>query len=626
MNPVYLNTNSRAFEVTDRCCGGNKRFIRYSVFVTMLLLTLLMPTSLLAQTTPWCRAMEEAPKADLNDPAVKQAVDIWRKVNAPFESVTGRKTALAVLDRRALWNSQPFSTSAYLCSGAPAVVYVPYPLLDAILVERRYPEDLLAFVLAHELGHRFNDLDRTGQTTLQAFDRPGRGVNDEELADKRAAFYIAAAGYSTRKLAFQETVSFFLKSEFNYRPSDLRKRSAQLLNVLDTFDAYETVYQTALTLAFAEKRDTALRLLAWGDELVQGEGVALTEMKLARAQILMMEAAPYAPWITKAKLPVDVSNLRCLPMYPAHTALWEEPRHYSIARSLSRPEEARKLLIEAMWLLERADILGADPFVTASSKACVAFYLGDAPNAHRYTRDARERLDASTPASVRTALDANTALVAFLGYLNAHPFPDAPGMAPRWVKAANKERKTLGKNELVMGLLDLLATPASNLANNDESKRSPAKKTTDLKRGDIALFELPRHIPLALGGCPAGWETLFNTPVMGSDLAGATDMGLTACRPLSGDMAHTLLKIRLPETTQPQQPRVDIRLLQVEFLPDHLTRGSAWIDGCTQMKKSGVALSGETVYAGSCPEFGLPFGIITVSSDGRVMRAVRIEN
>ncbi len=591
--------------------------------MAVFFLILLAPMILSARPSPWCRMMEEAPKADPNDPVVKRAVRIWRQVNDPFESATGRKTDLAVLDRRAQWDGRDFPTSAYLCAGAPAVVYLPFPLIETILVLRRYPEDLLAFVLAHELGHRFNDLDKAGTATLQAFDRPGRGVNDEELADKRAAFYIAAAGYSTRKLAFRETVSFFLKSEFNYRPSDLRKRSVELLNVLRTFDAYETVYRTALTLAFAERRDAALRLLAWGDELVQGQGVALTEMKLARALVLMMEAAPYAPWIAEARLPADVSHLRCLPTYPTHTALWEEPRRYSITRSLSRQEKARKLLVEALWLLEHAEMQGADPFVTASSKACAAFYLGDASNAKRYLDAARERLDTSAPKAVRAALEANAALIAFLEHLGAHPFPDVPGPAARWAKTAGKNRKILGKNQQVADLLKCLAAPASAKA---AGPRPQTRNSSAKKFGGSSLFELPRHIPLVLGGCPAGWEALFNVPIASTDPNGTTDMGLTACRPLSGGPTRRLWKLRLPETTQPPQPSVDLRMLQVEFPPDRLKRVAAWKNGCTNLRKRGVALSGESVYAGTCPEFGLPEGIVFVSKENRVLRAVRIEN
>ena len=158
-------------------------------------------------------------------------------------------------------------------------------------------------------------------------------------------------------------------------------RHKALLRALDRFGAYEGVYTTGLALLVAGETEAAVRLLAWVDELVDGEGVPLPELKLVRALALMEQAADDAPWLAPLRgSGIELGSLRCRSVMPSHTPLAEDQ---ALTRTRSASDEALavRTLRTPRRLLDRASELGADTLVADSARACVALYIGELPEA-----------------------------------------------------------------------------------------------------------------------------------------------------------------------------------------------------------------------------------------------------
>ncbi|MCO4761399.1 MAG: hypothetical protein KC502_07835, partial [Myxococcales bacterium] len=87
-----------------------------------------------AAPTHICKAFEAAPKADVNAKTTQAVIAVWKKLEAPFAALTGRSTGMTVLSDKARFHGKPFPPAAYICPGAPPVVYVPHTLVDRVLV------------------------------------------------------------------------------------------------------------------------------------------------------------------------------------------------------------------------------------------------------------------------------------------------------------------------------------------------------------------------------------------------------------------------------------------------------------------------------------------------------------
>ena len=351
--------------------------------LTVALAWLALATLHAPQAQANCKEFMGAERADIKGPKVREVVRVWQRVHGPFEALSGRTTALAVLSKEASHAGEdgapvaPFKPTAHICPGAPPTVFVTWPMVELVFDEgaaRGYPEAFLAFVLGHELGHRVNDLDTEG-SLLGSSDRAsqGTGYGIEEMADKRAAFLAATAGYSMRGLAKEEVVATFLTTEIGLRSWRVENRQMMLMGTLRTFDAYEHLYELGVAMTMSGERELALRLLARADELIAGESVPLPEIKALRAIALMNAAAAHAPWRDPiAALPTP--ELRCAPVFPTHTALWEEPSAGALrgGPDLEGAQElARARLALAARLLDQAEPLGVAPLILHSARpAC----------------------------------------------------------------------------------------------------------------------------------------------------------------------------------------------------------------------------------------------------------------
>ncbi|MCB9731680.1 MAG: hypothetical protein H6745_03485 [Deltaproteobacteria bacterium] len=569
-----------------------------------------------------CGAFEAAPRLGADDAVAKKVLNVWRRVSPPVAALTGRESALAVLAPDALVDGKPFPPTAYICPGAPPTVYVPYTLVEKVYGEgAAYPEDFMGFVLGHELGHRVNDFTADG-CQLGAFERPGRGVKEEQLADFRGAFFAAIGGYSTRALAKKNTVSSFLEAEFKVRGRVRDERQEALLSALEDFDAYEELYAAAVALTFAGEQGTALRLLGWADELVEGRGVPLPELKVVRALALMLDAADNAPWLEATDgMGVDLSKLRCRAIFASHTALAEEPAGGRLRGPGEDRERARRQLQLARRLLDRAAELGADALVTDSGRACVAFYLGETGDAQRLAARARRRLGTRAPAAVKRALDANDALIAFGAFLATTPAPprtDADA-AKAWAKKVVATKKAFAAHAELAREVDVLATyPAPPPRTAATSAMVACPKGA---RGGTATIPPPPAFSGPVGTCPAGTTLVATVPSPEAVARSGTGLGVTTCRAADGALAT---RVQLAGALDPPYGDVDTALRAEERVPAAVAKVDAWACGCDALQLQGISDTGDEVYMTACPAYGVPLGVLFVKEGGAVRRVVTV--
>jgi len=570
-----------------------------------------------------CGQFEAATKLAPNDPHAQKVVAVWRRIAPPVEALTGRQTALSVLAPDALMaNGQPFPPSAYICPGAPPTVYVPHSLVERVYGEgAAYTEDFLGFVLGHELGHRINDFTPDG-CQLGAFERPGRGVQEEQLADFRGAFFAAIGGFSTRGLARDRTVSAFLAEEFKVREHVQQERHGALLSALEHFDAYEGLYSTGVALTFAGEHAPALRLLAWADELVEGRGVPLPELKVVRALALMMSAAEHAPWQEAVEgLTVGLSHLRCQAIFPSHTALHEEPAVGRLRGPGEDRDRARRALELARRLLERASELGADRLITESGRACLAFYLGEHGEARRWQARAARRVSARSPASVRAAVAANEALLAFGSFVSEHPPPPPAeaAAATAWATRLVAGRDAYRPHPELHGAVELLASYPTPVR---QRRAAAALLTCGGGPPKVSLPEVT-FTPAGVGQCPASWAVAWSVPSPATVERSGTGMGITACERPDGVRA---VHVKLAGALDPPLPATDASVITHDALPAGLRTLDAWACGCDAVQLQGTTDTGERTFMAACPDLAVPLGVLFVGADDGVRRMVVVDS
>ena len=517
------------------------------------------PSSALA--SGFCTQAAKAKQADPKDPYVMRALKVWRDVSSPLIAMTGRQTGLVILadgagaPEGAPDHAQAFKAAGVTCPGAPPVVYITWPLLKLVYEQQRYSEGFLAFVMGHELGHRVNDLDIAGALTGAA---PGK-EHIEALADKRAAFYMALAGYSASELARADAVTAFLESEHRAIPrAVLEQRRAALLETLTRFDAYENLYTVGLALASSREEEAAERLLAMADELTQGQSVPLPELKLLRAWALLHHAAADAPWLSGVSdaLP-EARALRCVPIFASYTSLSDEAQASALRGNediKSRQEASIARLKLAQKLLDQAEDYLADPALLSHARACLTLYQGLPEQSARHLADAVQRAQPKPATAITRAVAHNRALITLSEHLRKQPVP-APSDVKRaraWAAQLRALHKKLKPDDpaLRLAMTRWAAYP-------DPDVQAKAQTQTKAK-SQAPTCELPRPVLVPepsghdLGVCPEGWSLLHTLPSARSADAAQTTLGVTTCaQAVAGQPSRRFVRVRLPGSMAP---------------------------------------------------------------------------
>lgn len=564
----------------------------------------------------YCGVLENAPRAD--SASSQKAVEMFRRLEGPFHALSGRETALVVLAPEARIGegdgAKPIPPAAYICPGAPPTVYVPASLLALIDNNdpKKYPDDFLAFVIGHELGHRMNDLTPDG-CQLGAFQRPGKGANEEELADARSAFFITGAGFSASGVARDDMVSRFLEAEYALGREISKGRRESLLGALSRFDGYEALYQAALSVAMTGEMEAADRLLSWADELVQSHGVPLPELRVVRAIARIDRAAKMAPWLAELGMPVGIDHLRCVPVHPGHSGLWEEPDKRMRSPDIER---GRKLLREALALLGEAELRGATPFTVAAARTCALLYLADTTAAEKEQARVERLVPRVANAAVKQALADNRALVSFASFAKARPVPPLENSSAldAWtdeLAAAIGSRAPAGLAAIVSALRKPGASTAAPAGDAPACRDAKAKPPA-------ALAAMPAA-GQGHGQCPSGYRLVSALPSLDAAKQTGSQQGITVCRPTQG--GRELVTVRLAATTEPPLAALE-RTMLTSPPPSGLAELSAWACHCASLERQGVSDRGEIVYRTQCPTLDVDRGVLVVVN-GRVQSVIQ---
>ena len=615
--------------------------LTHKLTIALLTITLLMLAHATSAYAMSCETLEQARQADPNDPRTQRVIALWQELYIPFLDLTGRSTALAVLHPDATathpdGSTSPLKPTAHICPGAPPVVYVTWDLVEKTFGKKpAYPTSFLAFALGHELGHRINDLDSEG-SLLGADERAsvGTGYGIEELADKRAALFAASAGYPMSAMADAKIVSQFLATEHNLRPFRIESREQMLLGTLASFDAYENLYQIALSLLLSGEEALAMRLLERADELIQGQGVPLPEIKALRAIALMHHAAPFAPW-RQSIASVGLPPLRCNPLYPSRTALSDVTQRGTLRSSDdldARFAQAKTQLNLAKSLLDQAERYHLTPITLHSARACLATYEGDA-NA---VKDALKLTEAAAgkapPQPIRDTINQIRALATLTSFVAQRPAPQLStgGGAKRWgADIAKLGSKVKGSEEAAQAVSILSHYPKFS-----ETPPTPKPSVAIAACGTSPAppLDLPAQPTLpkesALGQCPDGWRILHTLPPAQKT---SSTLGVTTCAPGQADPAAAyrdrFVHLTLPGATSPPLDPVNMTLFMRIYAASETKRPSreSMTCGCQATFPRGVTSGGERAELLVCPARGLTSALLTSATDGLVMRITRYE-
>lgn len=550
------------------------------------------------------------PAANPLDPLVLTAKATWDRVYTPFRADTRRVTDLVVVAPTAQHAGQPYPPYAAICeTGDAPKLYVTYGLLELLRKNALYDESFLALIFGHELGHRLHDFDAAGRWTA------GRWTQElEERADVHGAFLAGAAGYSTRQLACDDVMDLFLNVEAGVDDAYRQGRKGALEQVLRSFDVYESLYDAAAALIFAD-RDTTSELLGWVNAHMELNARKVGEFLVLEALARMKLGLEEARWLAVTKAPgAPLVNARCMPVYPSHTAFWDE--------RLARLNEERRVtqgthpdLAKAERLLREAKALGASELVVESSLACVRFYAGKFDKAERALKKAEEAAAGSPPA-VLDALKQNRALIAWGAWMEANrpPAEDAPEAERRdWGRALGRAAPGFRDHpELTAWLKRLRAYPTVAPERPSRGERALCREAPEVAAGPSTMPNIP-PVPRS-GGCPCGWSELHT-------LVGASPAErVTTCVPAGWAVGLRWVHLALPGLNRGRG--LDQRLLLSDALRGPLASLETWDTGCDALLARGVSDAGLRTFVGRCGALNADEVVVTADDACRVQRAV----
>ncbi len=563
-----------------------------------------------------CDDASKAAIASADSAASELVAGVWSRVYGSFAALTGRSTELVVLAESAnTADGQPFAASAFICPaktiGETPKLYVTWPLIARAQADKLYDVDFVALVIGHELGHRARDLTFEGLRLTK-----DGGTSIEARADAHAAFFAAIAGYSTRRLACDAALDTFLDVERHVAEGVRSERRKQLALALVAFDVYESLYEASAGLAFWDSK-TARALLTWVDQRLGQDFTPIPEFKVMLALTILMDVAAESPWTNLVAVPNAPNNhLRCVPVFPQHTALWDEvlaaPPEGGVSRDLATD------LKTAVGLLNDALGLGASPLAAYSALSCAHAYSGDTKKAKSALEQAKTAAQ-GRPQALQNALSANQAFIGWIDWMRASKIPKAADAdaAKKWADALRKERSSWVANPSLLAWIDSLKsypTPpaaASRAALKclvEPAKSSPADGWSRLPTCPDA--------PKA-GGCPCGWLELHHLgdPLTPND----PNDGVRTCVPGGWGTGLRWVDVHLP------LPDIEARLLLVDRLDSGgpLASLRTWEKRCQPFEARGTSDRGHTIYAAVCPDLGAP-QVILQAEDCRVKRAIVI--
>jgi len=618
------------------------QILYYLTIITTFILTFDCPDAL-AGSDYCCEAGAEAStyqEKSANCPReAKIAYDIWRKVNKPFKALTGYETEFSIVEFKNTGNQNMDNLGACsvrLCY--PMKLYMTLPFIRTVLNE--YSEDMLAFILAHELGHRAAHLTKEG-TSSGTYFRGGNlkdSASSEALADKRAAFYMTMAGYSPAKLVKGPApqISGILSSKIfqvdrevaSAREGEVRKtlgdrtesgvwwnntpeRQSALLKSLNTFESYSALYEAMVDFYSSGDMETAMRLSNWADEYVMGpEQIPVPEIRLLRAISIMSYAIEngVAPWIEKTGMGSlkALSGLKCETMLLGAISLDKEIGLLGEGRPGLNTSEVSELLIFSKKLMDDAEAMGGRNLALLTARSCVNFYLGRTNDAEEDNVQSKGFSGPSTPMNVINVLENNNTLFAFQKFIFQNPRPRdiSKEASTKWKTNLSRQKSLFLKPPA------LASTVSSLLSGNDDAGTDTVYLDANPKPStkDIIFRKIP-SMPEKYGNCPEGWKLAFTIPSMehkpdDQDASFRYPLsGLTVCKNDNETRNLRLIHIHLDSSGSPGYSSIKKTLL-IETSPEGpLKDPSSWVLSCGKkaLRKTGITDQGNETYVINSP-------------------------
>ncbi len=510
-----------------------------------------------------------------------------------FQSLTGLNARLLVV--------RGVHVGARICVGPPPEVLVSVEHVGRM--REVGGAALLAFVLAHELGHRSSAMTEQGDQCSEWVQEE----SDEKLesaADARGAFYAALAGYRVRELADAKKIDAYLE-EHRVDENKRRIRERGLKRVFEDYDHYVGVYQTGVHWLFLGNYDAAIVLLQWLGEVMKKRGHEVPEVRLAEALAMVMRSGPEGPAFEGR--PKTFEGLGCVPVYPERPAMHEEMGGREMLGGLMGPsgrtrEDARRELEEAERILVNLRGVGISRLLLESAKACAYYYLGRTEAALAALKEAESELTSGTPKAIREALAANRKKIEFLAKFGARTDWRRVNLA--------KVEKNFGK--------ECADAVEKALHQKGEEATTPSGSRGSLAQLGVVLPDVP-EFPEEVGRCPEAWKLRFYLPKCdeGSECRKAY-FGVTGCVPDRGPDGGVAVHVRLMGSSRPPSGRADQVLTFLAKLPEAAQALEAWKPVCSPVQ-TGTSDIGDQTHLCRTVE-GLI--LLVTDSQGRVKRLV----
>ncbi len=533
----------------------------------------------------WCREAlgRSQPVLGAAEPARAFVEGVWERLYQPFLRATGRETALVLLGPKAgPAKGGAFPRLAMACQrpdGPPAVV-VTWPFLATVWGPDGVDQELLAMVLAHELGHRQHDFDARGRFLGRA---------DEVRADRRGAFIAASAGFDARRIICGGKLDAFLVEESVADAARLARREA-LPSVVSRFEFWEAVHMGLSALVSLDPEAVVATLAALKAELDR-EREVLPELGLLHATALAEAAAPSACW--QERLAVEGFNnqsVRCAWLFTSQTS-WGARREDGPLRGCD--ERARRLLAQADKVLAELERTSVSAAGLAVARGCVALYDGELEAARGWF--ARAEDVGGAMAGLGPVLTANRALIGWLEWLEPverrAPSPFAGKAASGWRKVVKGQRALVEGHPALAAWLDGVIA--------GKPRGAPRRGLEGIcEGGDDGGRRSWTSAPPPAGanGCPCGWS---EEHAMWDPGAPTTTPGLVRlCAPGfgGGSTAERWLEVQLPGRG------VEARLHLLR--PPDGTNLALWSEGCDALDFIGADERGGTLWRAECPTIG----------------------
>ena len=574
-----------------------------------------------------CVAQPEAPP---DDPLSALAAGVWSHVYGVYFAATGRSTEFHVLGPEAnLADGKPFPPHAFICSAPPTQgstapgipkLFVTWPLVELADRDKLYDVDFLALVIGHELGHRSGDFDWEGRLTTKQ-----GSTAIEARADLRGAFFAAAGGYSTRRVACDAALDLFLNIEAGVSASARAERKAKLAEALAAFDVYESLYDAASAWVFWDSTE-AEKLLAWIDEHLTKQATPIPEFKILLAQALMTNAIDDGPWASRAR-PTDlIPSSPCVPIFAEHTAFWDQ-----VADPIAKPgdpsRDAAEKLQRAAKLLQQAEAEGASALVTSGTLACVHAYLGDTKAAKRQLDRATGLVPATASAALGHAIAADRAFVAWLDWMDQNPAPPEsakPADRAGWGKRLQSAKAAFAANATITAWIGRLrGFPNHPPAPANASVVEVGAPVCEKSKAVGGMTRVPPMPPIPRsGGCPCGWTELHFLPDHGEKAPAGS--GVRTCVPAGWavGMRYVELGLLFWYPAKLSMETFSRRLMSIDRPDGALANLQTWRERCGQagLAFRSVSERGVRLYAGNCPALGAS-AVVIAADQCRVVRA-----